>query len=109
MTMPRAETSHLPLTSCSGAALFCEDLVTVGLSEGKFIGGFERGSANAADDGGAVAADEGIVYLSGTVWAPQADFFASGWIQGRVIVHAEDERSMSTFSANARDEKCVMR
>ena len=64
------------------------------LSKGELVGGFERRSADAADDCGTVAADERIVDFSGTIGTPQADFFACRWIRGLLIVHSEDERSM---------------
>ena len=64
------------------------------LSEGELVGGFERRSADAADDGGAVAADEWIVDFFGAIRTPQAHIFWRGWIWGLRVVHSEDERSM---------------
>lgn len=44
-----------------------------GSAEGELVGGFERGAADAADDGRAVAADEGVVDGAGADGAPEAD------------------------------------
>jgi hypothetical protein len=49
------------------------------LSEGELVGGFERRSADAADDGRAVAADERIIDFAGAARAPQAYIFGCAW------------------------------
>lgn len=77
------------------------------LSEGEFVGGFERRSADTTDHSGAIAADKWIVNFSGAVRTPQANFFACGWIRGLLIVHSEDERSMNgarMFAAGAKQK-----
>jgi nitrite reductase (NADH) small subunit len=72
------------------------------LSKGELVGGFERRSADAADDGGAIAADEGIIDFFGAIRTPQAHIFRRGWIWGLRVVHSEDERSMRK-SQHAQD------
>ena len=72
------------------------------LSKSEFVGGFEGRAADSADNGGAIAADERVIYFSGTIGTPEDFFFGCGWIRGliRGVVHgvlrghSDDERSM---------------
>jgi hypothetical protein len=42
-----------------------------GLAEGEFVSGFERGSTDAAEDRGAIPANQWIRHRPGARWAPQ--------------------------------------
>jgi hypothetical protein len=46
-------------------------LFAMSLAEGEFVRGFKRGSANAAEDRGAVAANQRVVHRFGAGRAPQ--------------------------------------
>lgn len=69
------------------------------LSKGEFVGGFERRSTNAADDSGAIAADQRIGYFASTNRTPQANVFGCGWIRRLLFVHSEDERSTMAIAS----------
>ena len=69
----KAPSSQRGLTTI-GSSAGCEGLAN-SLSEGEFVGGFEGRSAEAADDRGAVAADERVVDGAGADGAPELDGF----------------------------------
>jgi hypothetical protein len=59
-----------------------------GLAEGELVGGFERGSTNAAQDGRAVAADQRIMHGSRTRRAPKVGSrvrLRRGWDTGHYL------------------------
>jgi hypothetical protein len=50
------------------------------LTEGEFVGGFERGSTDAAEDCGAIATNQGVLYGPRTAWAPKViGWWNRGW------------------------------
>ena len=65
------------------------------LSEGELVGRFKRNAADAADDGGAVATDEGVIDGAGADGAPELDGLrvGSSWRIGRGRGHPEFEAS----------------
>lgn len=79
------------------AAAFCRGGCCF-LAKSELVGGFKRGAADAADDGGAVSADEGIIDDVGTVGAPEACVLR--FLRcGGVLRHSISERSKETVSS----------
>jgi hypothetical protein len=74
------------------------------LSEGELVGGFEGSAADAADDGGAVAADERVIDGAGADGAPETRHIGGcGWIRRRHFGHSG--LSVARCAAGSLDAK----